>query len=160
MEFADDKLEAANLKRIYDTYRHRHGIPTAEDLKRMRERYGIPSTAMSIILGLGENQFGLYEEGTVPTLSVGRLLALAMNPANMMDMLRSSRNSFSDKQYAKYFSAIATSRHPAKYETEDVGLTDYCLCPLFPSANILLKHGSSPNRRISYYESGNHVPAC
>ena len=152
LEFTDEELESMNLKRLYDTYRSIHGIPTAEELKQMRERYGIPSSAMSLILGLGENQFGLYEEGTVPTPSVGRLLALAMEPANMRDMLQAARGSFTEKQYAKYFSAIAASMHPAKYETEGVGLTDYGYYSSFPSAKIVLNPRAASCRRSSYYE--------
>ena len=152
MEFADEELESMNLKRLYNAYRSIHGIPTAEELKQMRERYGIPSSAMSIILGLGENQFGLYEEGTVPTPSVGRLLALAMEPANMRDMLQAARGSFSEKQYAKYFSAIAASLHPAKYEMEGEGLMDYGYYSSFPSAKIITKPRAFSCRRSSYYE--------
>lgn len=152
MEFADKELEGLNLKRLYDTYRRIHGIPTAEELKQMRERYGLPSSAMSLILGLGENQFGLYEEGTVPTPSVGRLLALALEPANMRDMLQAARNSFSGKQYAKYFTAIVASMHPAKYETEGVGLMDYGYYSSFPSAIIVTKPRVFSCRRSSYNE--------
>lgn len=152
MEFADEELEGLNLKRLYDTYRRIHGIPTAEDLKQMRERYGIPSSAMSLILGLGENQFGLYEEGAVPTPSVGRLLALAKEPANMRDMLQAARRSFTEKQYAKYFTAIVASMHPAKYETEEVGLMDYGYYSSFPSANIVMKPKVLSRRKSSYYE--------
>lgn len=157
MEFADEELERMNLKHLYDNYRRIHDIPTAEDLKRTRERYGIPSSAMSLILGLGENQYGLYEEGTVPTPSVGHLLALAMDPANLRDMLKAARGSFSEKQYAKYFNAIAASMHPAKYETGGVGLTDYASYSSFPSAKIVMKPRASSSRRISYYEYY-HVP--
>lgn len=152
MEFADEELESMNLKRLYNAYRSIHGIPTAEELKQMRERYGIPSSAMSLILGLGENQFGLYEEGTVPTPSVGRLLALAMEPANMRDMLQAARGSFSEKQYAKYFSAIAASLHPAKYEMEGGGLMDYGYYSSFPSAKIITKTRAFSCRKSSYYE--------
>ena len=125
LEFTDDDLEAANLKLIYDTYRRRHGIPLAEELRQMRERYGIPSSAISLILGLGENQFGLYEEGTVPTVSVGRLLALAMEPLNMKELLLSSKSVFTEKQYKKYYSAIESSLHPAIYENDAVGVKDF-----------------------------------
>ena len=152
MEFADEELERMNLKRLYDTYRRNHGIPTEEDLKKMRERYGIPSSAMWLILGLGENQFGLYEEGTVPTPSAGRLLALAKEPANMRDMLQAARGSFSEKQYAKYYSAIAASMHPAEYETEWVRLGEFAYYSSFPSAIIVMKQKGSSCRRSPYNE--------
>lgn len=136
LEFADDELEEANLKLIYDTYRRRHNIPMAEELTKMRERYGIPSSAMSIILGIGENQYGLYEDGLVPSLSVGRLLELASNPLIMERMLLSARYKFSDKQYRKYYISIVASMHPAQYENDEMRVQDYINFSQFPSACV------------------------
>lgn len=150
LSFGDDELETANLKRIYDTYRRRHGIPTAEELRRMRERYGIPSGAMSVILGLGENQYGLYEDGTVPTLSVGKLLALAASPAIMARMLQYARGAFSDKQYSKYYKAIASSMHPARYGVERIGVQDYGVYPSFPPSRIVIRDAVTSSKKIPY----------
>ena len=133
---ADDELEEANLKLIYDTYRRRHNIPMAEELTKMRERYGIPASAMSIILGIGENQYGLYEDGLVPSLSVGRLLELASNPLIMESMLLSARYKFSDKQYRKYYISIVASMHPAQYENDEMRVQDYINFSQFPSACV------------------------
>lgn len=160
MEFADEELEKANLKRVYDTYRHRHGIPTAEELKKIRERYGIPSSAMSIILGLGENQFGLYEEGAVPTLSVGKLLALAADPAIMREMLQFARMSFSEKLYNKYYDAILTSMQPAWYVAESSGLFDYSVFYAFPSNVVKYQPVASSPRKTRYNEYNSYARAC
>ena len=160
MEFVDEELEKANLKRIYDTYRHQHGIPTAEALKKMRERYGIPSSAMSIILGLGENQFGLYEEGTVPTPSVGKLLALAADPAIMREMLQFARMFFSEKQYNKYYDAILTSMQPAWYVVEESGLFDYGVFYAFPASIVHCKPFASSPRKTRYNEYNSYARAC
>lgn len=124
LEFTDEELDKLNLKLIYDTYRRMFSIPLAEDLKAMRVRYGIPAVAISQILGLGENQFGLYEDGTVPTVSVGRLLALAMNPENMIQMLMACRNVFNEKLFQKYYRSIEASFHPSVYEVELLNLSD------------------------------------
>lgn len=150
MEFTDEDLENANLKLIYDTYRSLHGIPTAEELKEIRKSYRIPSSAMSLILGLGENQFRLYEEGTVPTLSVGRLLSFIKNPFLMREMLESSRMFFSEKQYRKYYQAILSSMPPANYEIEETGLLDYEVLPSFPPSFILTNSSSSSGRKTPY----------
>lgn len=160
MEFVDEELERANLKCMYDTYRHRHGIPTAEELKRMRMRYGIPSGAMSIILGLGENQFGLYEEGTVPTLSVGKLLALAEDPAIMRGMLQSSRMFFSEKQYDRYYEAIALSMHPANYVAEESRLSDYGVFRAFPPKVVNCKSEASSSRKTLYNKYSSDAKVC
>ncbi len=152
MEFADEELEAVNLKLIYDTYRRRHGIPLAEDLKQMRVRYGLPMSAMSLILGLGENQYALYEDGAVPTASVGKLLSLAADPAVMKEMLLSARFQFSDKLFGKYFASIVASMQPAQYEIEDVGVLDYGFYDIFPPATCIISETVAPSHRKSSYK--------
>lgn len=153
LEFVDDELEKKNIRLIYDAYREKHSIPSPEVLKGMREKYGIPSSAMSIILGLGENQYGLYEEGVVPTSSVARLLTLAKNPSIMKSMLEDARGSFSEKQYAKYFKAIELAMLPAKYEMERTGVMDFLLFPKsIPSKWIDCKIKVSSSRKILYDE--------
>lgn len=159
LEFTDDELEAANLKLIYDTYRRLHGIPMAEEIKAMREGYGIPSSAMSKILGLGENQFGLYEEGTVPTVSVGMLLALAKDPAIMKRLLQLARSIFTEKLYNKYCRAIESSMHPATYDREGINLQDYdvfdSIFPVAVSRKISKKSPSAKKTSYNDYAYGN-----
>lgn len=151
LEFVDEELEKKNLRLMYDAYRERHSIPKPEELKEMREHYGIPSFAMSIILGLGENQYGLYEDGVVPVPSVAKLLTLAKNPSIMKSMLESARSSFNEKQYAKYFKSIAMAMLPAKYETEKAGLMDFFFFPnSAPSRWIDCKTKVSSSRKSHY----------
>lgn len=160
-EFADEEMENEDLKQVYDIYRRNHSIPLAEELRAMRERYGIPASAMSLILGLGENQFGLYEEGVVPTVSVGRLLTMAMDPDNMMQMLLSSGNVFQEKQFKKYFDAIETSMHPSRYEIESLGMMSYDIISV-PSLMPAIKKISKrqyPEKKESYNEYA-YANAC
>ncbi len=160
LEFADDELETANLKEIYDTYRFRHGIPLAIELTHIREGYGIPATAMSIILGLGENQYRLYEDGVVPTPSVGRLLALAFDPQTMMAMLHSARHSFTDKQYRKYYESIVEALPPATYEIEDARAWDYGVFAPFPPSEISISKPAVSSPRKMQYNEYSYARAC
>lgn len=156
-EFADTEMETSNLKAIYDAYRRRHGIPLAEELVEMRKRYGIPVRAMSIILGLGENQYGLYEEGTVPTVSVGKLLSLAKNPKNMKEMLHSARSSFTDKEYGKYFYALTSASKSTDYPKNWLSTGHYGLfTPSFPT--VLRKYNAKAvtPRKLSYNHYTSH----
>lgn len=152
LEFTDDELEKKNLRLIYDVYREKHSIPSPEDLKGMREKYGVPSSAMSIILGLGENQYALYEEGVVPTSSVARLLTLAKNPSIMKNMLEAARSSFNEKQYAKYFKAIELAMPPAKYETEKTGLMEFFFFPSSAPSRWIDCKTKVSSRKIPYDE--------
>ena len=152
LEFVDKELENANLKSIYDTYRQNHCIPLAEELTRMRERYGIPSRAMSLILGLGENQYSLYENGTVPSASVGNLLAFAKDPAKLKLMLYTARSAFSDKEYNKYLRAIDSSLHPAYYETV-ISIFDYVVYNRPFCESVTLKLNSKPSSKKEDYNA-------
>lgn len=160
LEFADEELESANLKLIYDTYRRGHGIPLASELKAMRERYGIPSCAMSLILGMGENQFGLYEDGMVPTVSVGKLLALAMEPVNMKEMLQSARRVFSEKQYAKYYRSIESSLHPATYINHGNELLGFEFIPSSPVSVIIKTSRRIRSTKKTSYNGYAYADAC
>lgn len=161
LDFADDELEAANLKLIYDTYRRIHDIPLAEELKAMRENYGIPASAMSLILGLGENQFGLYEEGTVPTVSVGKLLAFAMEPSNMKKMLISARSIFTEKQFIRYYNALESSLHPATYEMDGINFLDYgVIAHPFPVSETIKISKKKPSAMKASYNEYAYANAC
>ena len=159
LEFVDEELENANLKSIYDTYRQNHCIPLAEELTRMRERYGIPARAMSLILGLGENQYSLYENGTVPSASVGNLLAFAKDPAKLKMMLYTARSAFSDKEYNKYLRAIDASLHPAYYETM-MNIQDYFVCYLQFCEFVTLKLNSKLSSKKENYNECVYAEPC
>ena len=161
LEFTDEELDELNLKSIYDIYRRNHSIPLAEELKAMRMRYGIPACAISQILGLGENQFGLYEDGTMPTVSVGRLLSLAMNPDNMIQMLVSCRDIFNEKQFNKYYSSIVSSIRMSSYEVAPLNLSDYdtITVPSKPSGIKRISKVVSRRKKESY-KSYAYANAC
>jgi len=150
-EFANEEMEASNLKNIYDTYRRKHGIPLAEELSSIRKIYGIPARAFSLILGLGENQFRLYEEGTVPTVSVGRLLSLASDPRNMKKMLIAARADLSDKDYAKYYKAIDSAMPPATFTISSGHKDGYESFPsILPTSSIHKKTSSTSSKRVMF----------
>lgn len=159
-EFTDEEQTEANLKNVYDAYRRLHSIPLAEELRLWRERYGIPASAMSILLNLGENQYSLYEDGAVPTPSIGRLLSMVRDPAFVREMLEASRPSFSEKLYAKYYKAIISSMQPAKYEADGVYVMDYGHYHSFPSAKIETSKTTAPVRRRSSYMDFEYAAAC
>lgn len=155
-EYVDADLDNANLQALYDTYRKNHGIPLAEELAQARLNYGIPASAMSIILGLGENQYGLYENGVVPSISVGNLLALALKEDNMLQLLLSAKSRFSEKLFRKYYSSI--EKAICQKKTYDVEFFHYSECEIekavsFPSRKIALKDKLSTKQRTEAYNS-------
>ena len=59
----DTALDTENMEQVYQQYRKRYGIPSAKEIMATRKRYGLSATRISEILGLGTNQYRLYESG-------------------------------------------------------------------------------------------------
>jgi len=92
---------------IYEQYRQRHGIPSPDEIKRIRENYGLNYTQMSHLLGFGINQIKNYEEGQVPSESNGKMIRIASDPLTMMKLLEISRSEFSTTEYTRIKEKIA-----------------------------------------------------
>ena len=112
-QFTDDESDTAGFVQVTNQYRAKYGIPYTDEIIAVRQRYGISAAKMSLILGIGINQYRLYEQGEVPSVSNGRMIRSIMNPKVMLEMVESSKNELSASEYdkitAKVKAAIAES---------------------------------------------------
>lgn len=99
--FTTTELDEANIAQIYNQYRAKYGIPFPEEIKRIRQHYGLSATKMSAILGFGENQYRLYENGDMPSEANGKVLMSIMNPEIFRIFVDNARGQFSDEEFAK-----------------------------------------------------------
>ncbi len=99
--FTDDESDTAGFVRVTNQYREKYGIPYTDEIVHTRHHYGISAAKMSLIFGIGVNQYRLYEQGEVPSDSNGRMIRSIMNPDVMLDMVESLRNELSDSEYRK-----------------------------------------------------------
>ena len=86
---------------LYNQYRVRHGIPFPDEIRDIRERYGLNYTQISKIMGFGLNQWRQYEEGSIPNDSNARLIIAVKNKNVMKGMLEAAKEEFDDKEYLK-----------------------------------------------------------
>ena len=100
-QFTDDASDTAGFIQVTNQYREKYGIPYTDEIIAIRKRYGISAQKMSLILGIGINQYRLYEQGEVPSVSNGRMIRSISNPKVMLDILESSRKELSDNEYRK-----------------------------------------------------------
>ena len=110
--YTDKDLDNKSLEHVYSQYRKRHGIPSREEIKAIREQYGLSALAMSRILGLGDNQYRLYEEGAIPSESAGKLLSLVRQKVNMLALLEASKELLSLKEFNRFFETIKNAPVP------------------------------------------------
>lgn len=92
---------------LYGQYRAKHGIPSPEDIRTIRESYNLNYSQMSRLLGFGINQLKNYEEGQVPSESNGKMLRLAENPLTLMSLLEIGKDEFSQPEYERIKQKIA-----------------------------------------------------
>ena len=109
LEFTTDDMDFDNLERLDVQYRERHNIPSPAELTAMRERYGLSAIKMAQVLGLGVNQYAKYEQGEMPSESIGKMLRSIQTPAVFMGYLEDAKNQFSEEEYKKICAKVQKS---------------------------------------------------
>ena len=89
-QFEDERQAELNISQVYNQYRAKHNIPTTDEIRRIREMYGISASKMSDVLGFGANQYRQYEAGEIPSISNGRLIMQAADPVDFLKMVKSA----------------------------------------------------------------------
>lgn len=118
--FTDDETDAWSLEQIHSQYREKYGIPAPEKIKAIREQYGLSATTMSKILGIGDNQYGLYENGEMPTKNIGRMISSIDDKNIFCFYLKLAKNQFSEKEYDRILKKVENVQSGVVYYYVDV----------------------------------------
>ena len=98
-QFTTCESDDADYFQVANQYRIKYGIPFTDEIIAIRNRYGVSAAKMSAILGIGTNQWRLYETGEVPSVSNGRMIRSIMNPKVFLDLVESARQVLTEKEY-------------------------------------------------------------
>jgi uncharacterized phage-associated protein/DNA-binding transcriptional regulator YiaG len=98
-QFTTNESDDAGFLQVTNQYRAKYGIPFTDEIIAIRARYGVSAAKMSAILGIGTNQWRLYESGEVPSVSNGRMIRSIMNPKVFLDLVKAVRLQLTDKEY-------------------------------------------------------------
>lgn len=110
-QFTTTELDTLNINQVYNQYRVKYGIPFPDEISAIRGAYGLSASKMSEILGLGANQYRLYENGEMPSEAIGKLLKSIMNPTTFIAIIKSAENQFDADVYTKI---IEKTEHSVK----------------------------------------------
>lgn len=105
-ELFDEELEEGNIKKVYDIYRKKHGILLPEEIRNIRESYGLSQRAFAKLLGIGEASIARYETGALPEKSLSNLLMLLKDPKNMEKLLEKNEDVLSQREKARLIRRI------------------------------------------------------
>ena len=97
-ELFDETLDEGNINRAYDVYRQKYGILSAEEIKGVREQYGLSQRAFANLLNIGAASIARYETGSVPEKSLSNMIMLLKEPRNMKMLLEKNEEALNHKE--------------------------------------------------------------
>lgn len=95
------ELDEANIFQVYNQYRAKHGIPFPDEIAGIRNHYGLSAAKMSQILGFGINQYRMYEDGEVPSISNARAIIAAKEKEVFMSFVEASKADMTTHEYER-----------------------------------------------------------
>ena len=85
--FSTSSLDEINQNQVYNQYRERYHVLFPEQIRELRQQYGLSASRMSDLFNFGINQYRAYEDGEVPSESNAAHLRLARNPRTFREMV-------------------------------------------------------------------------
>jgi putative zinc finger/helix-turn-helix YgiT family protein len=90
-EIFDIDIEQENDVRLYNIYKKRMNLLTTNEIKEIRERYGLSQKDFALALGMGEITINRLENGSTQSGAVDSIIRLSENPENMLELIERNR---------------------------------------------------------------------
>ena len=100
-ELYSEELDNATLIRAYNEYRRRHKLLLPEEIKKIREQYGLSQRSFARLLNWGDKTVCRYENGSIQDKAHNSLLLFLRDPENMRTYLMENEVSLGERQKAK-----------------------------------------------------------
>jgi len=108
-EFERGDSEVRPVEEAYRLYRERHGMTQPAEIREFRRRYGLTQRELGDLLGWGGATLSRYENGGLQDDAHDRMLRLAMNPGNLLDLVEKNGESLPHKKKAALAERIGAS---------------------------------------------------
>lgn len=99
--YTTDEMDMEAFEQVSRQYRAKYGLPSKDEIIALRERYALSAAKMSLILGIGVNQWRLYEAGEVPSVSNGRLIRAIKDARVFLDLVNSAKHQLGPREFGK-----------------------------------------------------------
>ena len=108
-KFSTSEQDTATLNDLYSQYRIKHGIPFPDEIKAIRQRYGMNYSQIGKLLGFGVNQWAKYEAGQVPSESNGRLISALRRKEVTLNLLKDLKDLFDQPEFDRMMALVLAS---------------------------------------------------
>ncbi len=111
---ADSRVEGRNIAAAYSAYRAANSLLSPEEIREIRNRYGLSLRDFSRFLGFGEQTVARYESGALQDEVHDGMMRLAANPEGASLLLGIRRNQLPGRviEAAENFIASQPDRRP------------------------------------------------
>ncbi len=105
-EFYCERLDHTTLLKAYNEYRRRHKLLQPEEIKEIREQYGLSQRSFAKILNWGDKTVHRYENGSLQDKAHNSLLLFLRSPENMKAYLAENEVPIGGRQKEKLLEKI------------------------------------------------------
>lgn len=106
-EFYSEELDNTTLVNAYNEYRKRHKLLFPDEIKKIREQYGLSQRSFSKLLNWGDKTICRYENGSIQDKAHNSMLFLLRVPGNMRTYLMENEVMLNARQKSKLLETIA-----------------------------------------------------
>ena len=104
----DEERDSRNLEKAYSLYREKHDLLPPDEIRSMREKYGLSQRALSRLLGCGEITIHRYENGAIQDNAHDNLLRSIADPKNLCMFFEANRDKLPTYTVARLEKRIAS----------------------------------------------------
>ena len=113
-----EKLDSATLVNAYNEYRRKHKLLLPDEIKKIREQYGLSQRSFAKLLNWGDKTICRYENGSVQDKAHNSLLLFLREPENMRTYLTENEIALDERQKAKLLDTVEKLEQDAECNTE------------------------------------------
>ena len=117
-EFYCEELDNATLIRAYNEYRRRHKLLLPEEIKKIREQYGLSQRSFAKLLNWGDKTICRYENGSIQDKAHNSLLLFLREPENMRTYLTENEIVLDERQKAKLLDTVDKLEQDKEYRAD------------------------------------------
>lgn len=97
-EIYDSNLEQENDVKLYNEYRKLNSLLLPEEIKKIRENFGVTQVEFAQILGLGDKTIARYENGSLQDTAQNNLIKIVgRNPKEFLNLLENCKKLSKEK---------------------------------------------------------------
>lgn len=101
-----EELDNATLVNAYNEYRRKHKLLLPEEIRKIREQYGLSQRSLAKLLNWGDKTIYRYENGSIQDRAHNSLLLFLREPENMRTYLTENEVALDERQKAKLLETV------------------------------------------------------